>query len=101
VTDSLVGVASCADSDLARDAVTDCTVSSYTIPGADARTTMTNTALATGLHPGAVEVAALQLSSNLRVSNPPHARLALIIMATLIAVGGLFVIAGRRGRRVR
>jgi type II secretory pathway component GspD/PulD (secretin) len=112
VGDSLLGQASCAQSDLVRDAATDCLVATYTIPVSDAGTTVTNTAQATGEHAGGILVAALSANSQLRVlatPKPPstlategtNARLALIVVATLVAFGGLFVIAGRRSRRAR
>jgi hypothetical protein len=112
VSDSLLGPAACAQTELPRDAVTDCTVATYTIPQSAADSSLVDTAVATGRQANGGDIEALQTSYVLPVLSPPvvhstvrssaTARLALIVFATLLALGGLFLLAGWRShRRVR
>jgi uncharacterized repeat protein (TIGR01451 family) len=108
VSDSLLGPAVCSQTTLQRDAVADCVVATYTIRDSDANTALVDSAIATGTQVNGAEIDALQANYVLPVLSPPPvrsnvrtsatARLALIVFVTLLALGGLFLIAGWRSR---
>jgi hypothetical protein len=107
VTDPTGGTVTCPHTSLAAGASMTCTVREHVITPAEAGTTITNTATATGTGIDGSEITSNKASARVRVvarhaplaSTGTDSQFSLLIASLLISIGAVLMLAGRARRR--